>query len=144
MRENKLVTYLKMIISLFICLVLFAFTVKSSLDSIDLYNQLGDLKRVRFAGLLNNISSWILSGFLLFLFICLLYRLITKKIIPLPIGTFLLLFSIIGGVIGLVLDSMTREKVKELGYQECKNEAYFSRNASHKIYVLSQADCEVK
>lgn len=143
MKSNR-ISPLKLSASLLIVSIFFYLSIEGGINSIQLYNQVGVATRLQVAGLLNNISYWIMFGCLLFLFICLFYKLITKTNIPLPIGTFLLLFSIIGGVIGLVLDSMTREKIQEQGYQECSNEAYFSRNASYKVFVLSQADCKDK
>ncbi|MCL1127763.1 hypothetical protein [Shewanella surugensis] len=142
--KNKKTEKLKEVFCFLIGTVIFLFFAYMSIGFLDVYNSVGEASRIKVGGLLNNISVWVLSGFFFFVLFCLLYKIIQNKVIWLPIGTFLLIFSITGGIIGLVLDSMTREKVKELGYQECRNEAYFSRNASYKIFVLSQADCEVK
>lgn len=142
--KNKKKEKLKEILYFLVGILILSFFIYMSIGFVDVYNSIGKVGRIKVAGLLNNMSTWVLSGFFFFILFCLLYKIITRKIIPLPIGTFLLLFSIIGGVIGLVLDSMTREKIQEQGYQECSNEAYFSRNASYKVFVLSQADCKDK
>ncbi|WP_299011175.1 hypothetical protein [uncultured Shewanella sp.] len=134
----------KLFFYFFMISVFFYFTVTTCIDNILFYKQLGHDEVIHLYGLMNNISSWILSGFLFVLLIAGVFKIFSGRTIPLPMGIFMLIFSILGGLTGIVLDSMIRDKVFKEGYQECQNEAYFSRNASYKVFVLSQADCKDK
>lgn len=144
MKKRIFTERVKLYFYFFMISAFFYFTVATCIDNFVFYKELGDDEVIHLYGLMNNISSWILSGFLFVILIAGVFKLFTGKTIPLPMGIFMLIFSILGGVTGIVLDSMIRDKVFEQGYQECRNEAYFSRNASYKVFVLSQADCEGK
>lgn len=123
-------------------LLLFAYFFYSGVgDLIEQNNQVGQLNTIDISGYLNNVSSFVLFGFILPAIPFGLFSLITGVMLPKLAFRVMLIGSIVGWVTGHYYDSTIRDNLVKFKYQECVSERNLALKYSSRTYVLPSIKC---
>lgn len=118
-------------------------------ELVSINNSIGIIPKVKIAGLVNNVASFVgllIFGFIAIIPIAMLHS-STEMLLKVPFSTKTGLYTVAIIVLSCIvsaiwLDKNTREKIKQYDYIECTSEREFSLKYSSKTYVLPPEACD--
>ncbi|MCG6330622.1 hypothetical protein K6U36_02010 [Vibrio alginolyticus] len=148
-RRLKIKRWLKVMASWPLMVFMVWLSYSSINELISINNSISIIPKVKLAGLVNNVASFVgllIFGFIAIIPIAMLHR-STELLLKVPFSTKTGLYSVAIIVLSSIasaiwLDNNTREKIKQYDYIECTSEQELTLKSSSRTYVLDPSSCD--
>lgn len=148
-RKLKRKRWLKVMLSWPIMVFMVWLSYSSINELVGINNLIGTVPKVRIAGLLNNIASFV--GFLIFGFVTIIPLAMlhpsTELLLKIPFSTKAGLYTVaivvMSSVVSAIwLDNSIRKKIDQYNYIECTSQRELTLKSSSRTYVLDPSLCD--